>query len=71
MPENVLRGDELAWTLVTEKEPAVICQQADVQYDFTANKLIMESFGQELLVDIAGYAITSHSALGERTQKIE
>ena len=66
MPENVLRGDELAWTLVTEKEPAVICQQADVQYDFTANKFIMESFGQELLVDIAGYAITSHSALGER-----
>ena len=66
MPENVLSSDQLAWSLVAEKEPGIICQQADVQYDFTAHKYIMLSFGQELLVDVANHIITSHTPLGER-----
>jgi len=66
MPENVLSSDQLAWSLVAEKEPGIICQQADVQYDFTAHKYIMLSFGQELLVDVANHTITSHTPLGER-----
>lgn len=66
MPENVLSSDQLAWSLVAEKEPGIICQQADVQYDFTAYRFIMQSFGQELLIDVANHAITSHTPLGER-----
>jgi hypothetical protein len=66
MPENVLSGDQLAWSLVAEKEPGIICQQADVHYDFIANRFIMHSFGQELLVDVTNYTITSLTPLGER-----
>jgi len=66
MPENVLSGDQLAWALVAEKEPGIICQQADVQYDFTAHKFIMQSFGQEFYVDATNYTIISLTPLGER-----
>ena len=66
MPENVLSGDQLAWALVAEKEPGLICKQADVRYDFVANKFIMQCFGQEISVDASNYTITSNSALGER-----
>jgi len=65
MPENVLSGDQLAWAMVVEKEPSVICKQADVQYDFVAHKFIMRCFAQEILVDAGSYTITSHSPLGE------
>jgi hypothetical protein len=65
MPENILRGDQLAWALVAEKERATICKQAGVRYDFVANKYIMHCFGQEILVDVANYTITSHSPQGE------
>jgi len=41
MPGSVLSGDQLAWALVAENEPGIICQQADVKYDFVANKFIM------------------------------
>jgi hypothetical protein len=66
MPDNVLSGDQLAWAMVAEKEPGIICQQADVQYDFTANRFVMQSFGQELLVDMTNNTITSHTPLGDR-----
>ena len=66
MPENVLSGDQLAWALVADKEPAVLARQADVQYDFVANKFSMQCFGQEVLVDVSNYTITSHSPLGEK-----
>jgi len=66
MPENILSGDQLAWALVTEKEPSILCKQADVQYDFTANKFIMQCFGQEILVDVSNYTIVSHSPMGEK-----
>jgi len=66
MPENVLSGDQLAWSLVTEKEQSVICKQAGVQYDFVAHKFSMQCFGQEVLVDVANYTITSHTPLGEK-----
>ena len=66
MPENVLSGDQLAWAIVAEKEPGIICQNADVQYDFTAQRFIMLSFGQEFLVDVTNYTITSLTPLGER-----
>jgi hypothetical protein len=66
MPENVLSGDQLAWALVAEKEPGIICKQADVQYDFVANKFSMQCFGQEILVDASSYTIASHSPLGEK-----
>jgi len=66
MPENVLSGDQLAWALVAEKEPSIICKQANVQYDFVANKFIMQCYGQEIFVDVASYTIGSHSPLGEK-----
>jgi hypothetical protein len=66
MAENVLSGDQLAWALVAEKEPGAICKQADVQYDFVANKFIMQCFGQEIFVDASSYTIASPSPLGEK-----
>ena len=66
MPENVLSADQLAWALVAEREPGIICRQAGVQYDFTANKFIMKSFGQELFVDLTNHTVTSHTPLGEK-----
>jgi len=66
MPENVLTGDQLAWSLVTEKEPSVIAKQADVRYDFAGRKFTMLCFGQEILVDAANYTITSYSPQGKQ-----
>jgi len=66
MPGNVLSGDQLAWALVAENEPGTICQQADVKYDFVANKFIMRSFGQEVVVDVASFTISSPTILGEQ-----
>jgi hypothetical protein len=66
MPESVLSGDQLAWALVAENEPGMICQQADVQYDFVANKFFMQSFGQEVVVDVTSFSISSPTPLGER-----
>ena len=66
MPENVLSGDQLAWALVAEIEPGTICQQADVQHDFVANKFIMQSFGQEIVVDVSSFTIRSQTPLGEK-----
>jgi len=65
MAENVLRGDQLAWSLVAEQERAVICKQADVRHDFVANRYSMQCLGQEILVDTANYTITSHTPLGQ------
>jgi hypothetical protein len=66
MPGNVLSGDQIAWALVAENEPGTICKQADVQYDFVGNKFIMRSFGQEVIVDVSNFTITSPTPLGER-----
>jgi hypothetical protein len=66
MPENVLSGDQIAWALVAEKEPGTICQQASVQYDFVANKFVMQSFGQEIVIDVSSFTVSSSSQLGER-----
>ena len=66
MPENVLSGNQLAWALVADNEPGTICQQADVKYDFVANKFIMPSFGQEIVVDVSNFTISSPTPLGEQ-----
>jgi hypothetical protein len=66
MSENVLSGDQLAWALVAEKEPSIICKQADVKYDYVANKFSMKCFGQDIIVDVLNYTIVSHSPLGEK-----
>ena len=66
MPENVLSGNQLAWAMVADKEPSIICKQADVQYDFVANKFIMKCFGQEIIVNASNYTIASYSSLGEK-----
>jgi len=66
MPENVLSGDQLAWAQVAEKESSFICKQANVQYDFVANKFIMLCFGQEVLIDVTNYTVSSHTPLGEQ-----
>jgi len=65
MPESVLSGDQMAWSLVAESEPGTICRQADVQYDFTANRFTMQSFGQEILVDVCNFTISSPTPIGE------
>lgn len=65
MAEHVLSGDQLAWTLLTDKEPGMICKLAEVQHDFAANKFTVQSFGQEIFVDPTNYTITSNTALGE------
>ena len=66
MPGNVLSGDQLAWALVAENEAGTICQQADVKYDFVANKFIMRSFGQEIVVDVSSFTISSPTIIGEQ-----
>lgn len=66
MPEHILNGDQMAWAQITDKEPGTICKLAAVQHDFTANKFIVQSFGQEILVDPLNYTITSLSPLGEK-----
>jgi len=66
MPGNVLSGNQLAWSLVAEKEPSFICKQADVQYEPVAHKFIMKCFGQKILVDVSAFTIASHTSLGER-----
>lgn len=66
MPENILSGDQLAWAQVADKESATLCKQADVKYDFVANKFIMQCFGQEIFIDVTGYTITSHTSLGKQ-----
>lgn len=66
MPENVLSGDQMAWSLVAESEPGTICRQADVKYDFTANKYTLQSFGQEILVNVSNFTITSPTPIGEK-----
>jgi hypothetical protein len=66
MPGNVLSGDQLAWALLAEAEPGIICQRADVQYDFVANKFILQSFGQQVFVDVSNFTISSPTALGDQ-----
>ena len=65
MPESVLSGDQMAWSLVAENEPGTICRQADVRYDFTANRFAMQSFGQEIFVDVSNFTISSPTPIGE------
>jgi hypothetical protein len=66
MPEHVLDGDQMAWAQIADKEPGLICKLANVQHDFMANKFIVQSFGQEILVDPSNYTITSLAPLGEK-----
>ena len=66
MPENVLSGDQLAWALMAENDPGTICQEADVQYNFEANKFVMRSFGQEIVVYVSNFTISSPTSLGEQ-----
>jgi len=66
MPGNVLSGDQVAWALVAENEPGTICQQADVQYDFVANKFVLQSFGQKIVIDVSNFTISSPTALGDQ-----
>jgi hypothetical protein len=66
MPGNILSGDQLAWALVAENEPGTICKQADVQYDFVGNKFVMRSFGQEVVVDVSNFTLSSPTPIGER-----
>lgn len=66
MPESVISGDQIAWALVAESEPGTICQQADVQHDFVANKFFMKCFGQEIVIDVSNFTISSHTPLGEK-----
>jgi len=66
MTENVLSANQLAWALVAEKEPGTICRQADVRYEFEAVKFVMRSFGQEIVVDVSNFTISSPTPLGEK-----
>jgi hypothetical protein len=66
MPEIVLSANQLAWALIAEREPSIISKQADVTYDFNAQKYIMQCFGQDIFVDISSYTITSDSPLGNK-----
>ena len=66
MAEHELSGDQLAWALINDKDPGMICKGAQVQHDFTANKFTITSFGQEIIVDPSNYRISSHSPRGEK-----
>ena len=66
MPEKVLSGDQMAWSLVAESEPGAICRQAGVRYDFAVNRFILQSFGQEIHIDVSGYTISSPTSLGKK-----
>jgi len=66
MAEHVLSGDQLAWALLAEKDPGMICKLADVQHDFAAHMFNVQSFGQEIIVDPTNHTITSYTPLGEK-----
>lgn len=66
MPENVLLGDQLAWSLLTEKEPGVLCREADASFDLVANTFSVQCFGQDIVVDPGSFTVSSQSPLGER-----
>lgn len=66
MAEHELSGDQLAWALINDQEPGMICKRAQVQHDFTANKFTIASFGQEIIVDPSNYTISSNSPRGEK-----
>jgi hypothetical protein len=51
--------------MVAESEPGTICKQADVKYDFVSHKFVMLSFGQEVIIDVSAFTITSPTPLGE------
>ncbi|UCD65944.1 MAG: DUF3786 domain-containing protein [Deltaproteobacteria bacterium] len=65
MPENTLSGDQIAWAQVDGKEPGDICRQADVQFDFIANKFVMQCFGQEIYIDVTNNTVSSPSPQGD------
>ena len=65
MQENTLIADQLAWSLIAERDSGTICRNAQVTYDPQGHKFIMQCFGQEVLVDIGGHNISSHSPLGQ------
>lgn len=66
MAEHELSGDQLAWALINDQEPGMICKRAQVQHDFKANKFTIDSFGQEIIVDPSNYTISSNSPRGEK-----
>ena len=66
MPEKVLSGDQMAWSLVAEGEPGTICRQADARYEFAVNRFVLQSFGQEIHINVSNYAISSPTPLGEQ-----
>jgi len=66
MQENTIIGDQIAWSLVAERDPGTVCRNAQIEYDLQAHRFIMQSFGQEVLIDVGSYTISSHSVLGQR-----
>ena len=48
MAEHVLSGDQLAWALIADQEPGMLCKRAQARHDFVANKFTVLSFGQEI-----------------------
>jgi len=66
MQENTIIGDQIAWSLVAERDPGTVCRNAQIEYDLQAYRFIMQSFGQEVLIDVGSYTISSHSVLGQR-----
>ena len=66
MPEKVLSGDQMAWSLVAEGEPGTICRQADARYEFAVNRFVLQSFGQEIHINVSNYTISSPTPLGEQ-----
>jgi len=65
MQENTIIGDQIAWSLIAERDPVTVCRNAGVEYDPQAHRFTMQSFGQEILIDVGNYTISSHSTLGQ------
>ena len=66
MQENTIIGDQIAWSLIAERDPGTVCRNAGVEYDPQAHRFTMQSFGQEILVDVGSYTISSQSILGQQ-----
>lgn len=66
MQENTIIGDQIAWSFIAEQDPGTVCSNAGVEYDPQAHRYTMQSFGQEILVDVGSYTILSYSPAGKR-----
>lgn len=58
-------GEERAWELLAESDPASICTRAQVDFDHSNALYILKSFGQSICISVQDRDICANSPMGE------